>query len=65
MQGEGKPKKNAVNAALDRVKLLAKKRGESLTEEIKAAINAKADSTLGEEVVAIADTIWKNGPRRN
>ena len=40
---EGKPKKNAINAALDRVSLLATKRGEAVTEEIKAAINAKAE----------------------
>jgi hypothetical protein len=49
MHKEGKPKKNAVSAALDRVELLAKKRNESVTEEIKAAINAKADSIWGKK----------------
>jgi hypothetical protein len=47
MHKDGKPRKNAVSAALDRVELLAKKRGESVTEEIKAAINTKAGSIWG------------------
>ena len=43
MHTEGKQKKQAVNAALDRVALLAEGRKETVSEEIKTAINAKAD----------------------
>jgi len=49
MHAEGKQKKQAVTAALDRVELLATKRKEVVTEEIKAAINAKADSIWGKK----------------
>ena len=44
---QGKQKKQAVTAALDRVELLATKRKEVVTDEIKAAINAKAESIWG------------------
>jgi hypothetical protein len=43
MKAEGKQKKAALIAAMDRVELVAKKRGESLTDEIKSAITAKAE----------------------
>jgi hypothetical protein len=45
----GKQKKQAVNAALDRIALLAAGRKETVTEEIKAAVNAKADSIWGKK----------------
>ena len=43
MHKEGKQKKQALNSALDRAELLATSRSETVTEEIKAAITAKAD----------------------
>jgi hypothetical protein len=44
MHAQGKPKKNAVNAALDRASLLATGRNETLSDELKTQISAKADS---------------------
>jgi hypothetical protein len=37
-------KKFALNAALERVEALAKKRGESVTDAIRSQISAKADA---------------------
>ena len=45
----GKQKKQAVNAALARIALLAAGRKETVTEEIKAAVSAKADSIWGKK----------------